>query len=556
MKRLISLTSACLLIAGILISCKSKNPKSETPLEETVKKEITTLPPVNPYLAPGDYGISDLNSARTNTFGNKVKTDNYQIYSGILQEIIPATLSNLTLNSTSDAYCWVSGANEIYYVATTEGRFLPMARLALTERYDEEKMQTALRNYAEKNYTTGDSLTMAVKTLFQAQATEPMPTNMLSLVDKSNTLFTIYNQQLLAIALLDQANPAKGIQIMHQLNLKDMMPKDDRIVGLKMLFDGNLILNSRQGHICVISRDSLQLKNQLQIVPLQQFFGPVAIDEKNGVYAVSDSLIMKLIWNGTNLSLNEKEGAWNYPITYDRDSLLLTKGGGVLGSPVLMGFGNDPDKLVVVADGAKRANLLAFWRDEIPVDSTKQKTDRLAGKITINCGNYSGDDKTFLQSYHSLPVWGYGTLFVNTINGYPAPQSCLDFALLGSIIPCPKGIERFEWDYKNNRWLSIWSEPEVSSSGVKPVINTASKIVLLNSFDASNAVVGWNIKGFDWTNGSLINQIVFSSNTQYGNGMNGYMQFMKDGDMLFNSIGGVFRIAFGDERGVNKAPRL
>ncbi|MEG1587634.1 MAG: hypothetical protein RR346_12255, partial [Bacteroidales bacterium] len=555
MKKFIPLLSACCLCIGIFDSCKNKTSQPETKLEKEIKTEISTPPPVNKYLAAGNYSVSHFNPALTNSFPEKIKNGNYQVYAGILQDVIPAMLSGMTLNSTSDSYFWISGANEIYYISASEGRFLPMARFSLSAIDDEQKLKAALATYAGKNYTTGDSLKMASKTLFGQLNQQPLPDNLLSLVDCDNTLFTIYNRKLLAVKLTDSTNPAKGIEVSRQLNIDGLITKEDSPVGLQMLYDGNLILNSKQGHFCIISRDSLLLKNQLQIVPVQQFFGPVAIDDKNGIYAVSDSMVMKLVWNGTHLSLSEKDGAWNSPITYDRDSLLLQKGGGMLGSPTLMGFGNDPDKLVIVADGAKRANLIAFWRDEIPTDSITKK-DRVAGKITVNCGIYSGNDNNFLQSYHSLPVYGYGTFFVNTINGYPTPKTCEDFALLGSIIPCPKGIERFEWDYKNNRWLSIWSEPTVASSGMKPVISTGSKLVLLNSFDSTNAVVGWNIKGFDWITGNLQNQIIFSSNTQYGNGMNGYFQFLKDGDMIFNSIGGVYRIAFGDDRGINKAPRL
>jgi hypothetical protein len=32
----------------------------------------------------------------------------------------------------------------------------------------------------------------------------------------------------------------------------------------------------------------------------------------------------------------------------------------------MMGFGDDPDKLVVITDGADRMNLVAFWCDQIP----------------------------------------------------------------------------------------------------------------------------------------------------------------------------------------------
>jgi len=39
-----------------------------------------------------------------------------------------------------------------------------------------------------------------------------------------------------------------------------------------------------------------------------------------------------------------------------------------MGAPTLMGFGNDPDKLVLISDGDPNgAQVVAFWRDKIPV---------------------------------------------------------------------------------------------------------------------------------------------------------------------------------------------
>lgn len=554
MKSNVLLISSALLL-GSFISCTNKTSKPDTAQEAEARTEITTLPPVNPYLATGNYAAPHFNSALTNSFTAPVKKDNYQILPGMLKEVVPALLPNITLNASVDNYYWLVGANAVYYLSAADGHFLPVARLGLSIRDNEQKQQAAIQTFANRNYVTADSMKMALKDLLGDAANQPLPTNKLSLVDKDNVLYTIAQNKLLAITLSDQANPAKGIKVKKQLELKNEISKSDTPVGLQLLFDGNLLINSKEGVFCVVSRDSMIVKSKLQITPTQTFFGGCAIDDKNGVYALSDAQIMKLVWNGSTLSNNQADGAWTYAISYDRDSLLMAKGGGILSSPSLMGFGTDPDHLVVITDGAKRANLLAFWRDEIPTDSSNVAKDRLADQIPINCGYSAQNDSDFLQSSHSLAVWGYGAFFANSINGYTAPQTVTDYALLGSIIPCPKGVERFEWDYQNDRWLSIWSEPEVRVSGMQPIISTESKLVLVNSFDPQNAAIGWQIQGLDWVNGNLVNQIIFS-NTEFGDGLNGFFQFLKDGDLIFNGIGGSFRITFSEEVGVNKATRL
>jgi hypothetical protein len=53
-------------------------------------------------------------------------------------------------------------------------------------------------------------------------------------------------------------------------------------------------------------------------------------------------------------------------------------------TPSLMSFGEDEDKLVVISDGnPDGAQLVAFWRDEVPLDFRQKpgtKSRRIASK--------------------------------------------------------------------------------------------------------------------------------------------------------------------------------
>jgi hypothetical protein len=210
--------------------------------------------------------------------------------------------------------------------------------------------------------------------------------------------------------------------------------------------------------------------------------------------------MIKMIWNGTHISQLESDGAWTYPIAYDRDSVLLNNGGGILGAPALMGFGNDSDKLVVVTNGARKANLIAFWRDDIPDDAVLvngESSKRIAGKIQIRCGAKGDNTPQFIQSFHSIPIIGYGAFVANTINGYPTPTKFVDYALLGSLFPTAKGGEKFSWDPKGNKWISVWSNSEIGCTAMQPQVSLEKKMVFVNSFDSRNSVEGWSIKGFD-----------------------------------------------------------
>lgn len=545
-----------------LFSCgNKKQPAAEqaAPVQEVAIDERATLPPANPYLLPGDYVAEHFGPAQGNLFTNKVKSDSYQVYAAQLQEILPTCMPTMLLQGKSAGHYWLTDMNRIYYLDMSGDSFKPVAQIMLSGKPADSKPDAAVTVYADTFYTTGAENQAAVRKLFGKDADKRIENGRFPLVDKDNTLYTFNNRSLIAVELNDPADPSKGLKIARQLDISKLIPADDYIVGMQMSYDGYLVINSHQGLFGVVDRTTLTLKNQLQIVPLQHFFAGVAIDDKNGVYTLSDSLMIKMVWNGTNLSLSEQEGAWNCPITYLKDSMLIKQGGGVLSAPVLMGFGNDPDKLVIISDGAAKANLIAFWRDSIPSDFTQKPgtpSKRIAGMIGITLGIPAASAPAYIQSYHTLPVWGYGVAFINTINGYQAPVSPMDYAVLGAILPNAKGVERFVWDYARDEWMSVWSAPEVGCSATEPVLSQHASLLLLNAFDQKNQVEGWTVKGYDWKTGAYTNEVVFSANTQYGNGGAGYFQYLPDGDMIFNSLTGSYRLTFGEERGLNRSPRL
>lgn len=125
------------------------------------------------------------------------------------------------------------------------------------------------------------------------------------------------------------------------------------------------------------------------------------VDEDNAIYVASDRIMRKLIWNGTTLSDDEAAGAWSCPYTYSEQPPIIKVGIGTGSSPTLMGFGDDEDKLVVITDGAKQMNLVAFWRNEIPNGS-----ERIAGQIPVTC-NFTTLPE-WIQTEQSVVVSGYG----------------------------------------------------------------------------------------------------------------------------------------------------
>lgn len=85
----------------------------------------------------------------------------------------------------------------------------------------------------------------------------------------------------------------------------------------------------------------------------------ISVGGKGGVYVASNAHLRKVVWNGTKLSTEEKDGAWKGPC-------FNSSGRGSGSTPTVVGFGNEPDELPVATDGDLLMNIVAFWREEMP----------------------------------------------------------------------------------------------------------------------------------------------------------------------------------------------
>ena len=119
----------------------------------------------------------------------------------------------------------------------------------------------------------------------------------------------------------------------------------------------------------------------------------------------------------------------------------ISRGSGT--TPALMGFGDDEDMLVIIADAdEKGTNLVAYWRNEIPADF-KQKpgtvSRRIADQISIKI--------SFLTIEPSPNVLGYEVAVLNTSYPEPVKASPWGNALLSGVTRKPPlGIEKFIWN--------------------------------------------------------------------------------------------------------------
>ena len=193
--------------------------------------------------------------------------------------------------------------------------------------------------------------------------------------------------------------------------------------------------------------------------------------------------------------MDEADGAWSSPYDFGREPPSVKFGKGTGSTPTLIGFDDDPDKLVVITDGADRIKVDAFWRDQLPADFKQQpgaKSRRIAGQIPITCGLKPVPE--FVQSEQSVVVNGYGAFVVNNIRAHGHKDKLIDVIAGGPVFDPPIGVER-------------------------------------------------ELTGMDWNTGKTVHRSIFGQD-YLGNGAYALIRFLPNGDLLFNGIGGAIRVRY------------
>jgi hypothetical protein len=198
-----------------------------------------------------------------------------------------------------------------------------------------------------------------------------------------------------------------------------------------------------------------------------------------------------------------------------------------------MGFGDDPDKLVVISDAAEGGtNLVAFWRDAIP-DGFKQKprtlSRRIADQIKI--------DISTLTIEPSPNVLAYGVAIINGSypEPFPHPGPPNQFTA-GVTRKAPLGVQKFIWNPDTKKFENAWTNMVVDNTDIMvPVVSAATNMI----YCATKIDTNYAYVGLDWTTGETKQTWLFPDDSRKWNALGGITTVLDDGDLL---IGGAFAI--------------
>ena len=367
-----------------------------------------------------------------------------------------------------------------------------------------------------------------------------------NLIDKDGFHYCVYDAVKI-LKITDDNKARAPMRPVRSINVAEALPRDiarsvTRIIGIAMTYDGFIVVAS-PGALVVLNRD-------LGIQSSVTFRGEtvdngIVVDEKNGIYVVTSERMMKLVWNGTRLSTDPRDGAWESPYNTLSDEKAQELGARVRGAgtpPTLMGFGDDPDKLVVIADADESGtHAVAFWRDAIPADfkqRTGTKSRRIADQIRI--------DISRLTIEPPPEVLGYGVAFFNSTYPNPAKIPGIGNAFVSGVTrPAPMGIQKFNWNPIKRAFEKAWINYEIDNTDwMVPSISTLTGEMYVAHKEHGNYVY----VGLDWETGKMRDRWAFPDDSRAWNAFGGITTILENGDLM---IGGVFalkRLRVGEDK--------
>jgi hypothetical protein len=371
-------------------------------------------------------------------------------------------------------------------------------------------------------------------------------------VDGVYTMLDVDNQYIVAgkgfIRIYGDATPGDRLSSIAVRKQWDQpMEITGSFMGMNMTHDGRIILATTDGFVLALSRDfsdvkSVRLPHATEEIPnlpkgVLWVRNGFAVDEKGGIYVASNKHLHKVIWNGSALSVDPKDGAWS-----ERFSNSLGRGTG--STPSLVGFGGEPDKLVVLTDGDVLMNVVAYWRDEIPSNwkqLDRAPSRRIAGQQPANFGDAN---LKAAQSEQSMVCSGYGMFVVNNeARNVPKeilddPQTKLLFTGYLSYLKefAPHGGQKFEWDPKTKTLKSAWVNTEVTSPNCVPMVSTGSNMVYLCGARDNQ----WTLEAIDWNSGKSAFHFILGG--ARFNSFYSQPQIDLDGRVMVSGLYGALRI--------------
>lgn len=498
----------------------------------------------NPYLSSAHYSLTAFDSQQSDSFPYAVPEGRYVADLLALPRVLGGPVNITCLASTRPDRMWAMATDRVTLVDTSDGQFRAVATLPLPGV--DPVPDDTLAELAATVLTTIEQATEIATSMFGEHPELRVTSGLYTIADCDDVVYSNAGTMIHAIGLADPTDESMGLRVLRSLDATTIFtpfafpgyPPAVKLIGMTMTYDGHLVIGAF-GQLCVVDRFFSEPPHLHDFAPGQLLSNSFSVDDHGGIYVATGAMqprgngvMSKLVWTGDRLSTDPADGAWSADYPGGDWAPAVKAGTGTGSTPTLMGFADDEDHLVVITDGRDRMHLLAFWRDALP----DLATSRLAGELALTCGQ--PDETAWIQSEQSVACLDYGALVVNNVTSHGQADRLVDVLVSGPVATPAYGVERCEWDQATRQWRSVWVRPDLASISQVPVISTASRMALINSYDAAD---GWEVTGMDWDTGATVHRTTFGPAVA-GNGAYALVQVLEGGDMIFTSITGPVRV--------------
>ena len=513
--------------------------------------EAQQRPERNPFLSADIYGVTHINPAKQNSIPYRIPLKTQHIDLESLTPVWGGPVNNSTYASATPGYFWSVSTDRVALIDAREKKWNVVADIDLPGA--KRRSLDDLKRIVEYTYSDMNKAEEHLKGILGDSPGSVLPAGVYALVSNKDLVYANAGTIVSAIGLADKNDLSKGLKVKAQFDTATIIPPTSvfgekpkvGLVGMNMTYDGYVVIGALNG-IAVI--DTALTKGQFYRFDdeNQMATNSLAVDKDGGIYIATGSkkprmpgVMHKLVWTGKKISDDPKDGAWKAKYEGGDWPPAIKAGTGTGSTPTLMGFGPDEDNLVLITDGANRMNLVAFWRNDIPADARKVKgalSPRIADQKPVTAG--ISEQRPWLQSEQTIIVSGYGAFVVNNLIEEGHPDRIIDVMTVGPVHHPPRGVEKIVWNEKHNRFYSAWTRGDVVSVSMVPLASSGAGAVFVNGYSEKD---GWEVTGLDWETGATVSRTIFGHNNK-GNGAYAILQFFEDGDMLFNSVIGPYRI--------------
>jgi hypothetical protein len=501
------------------------------------------MPTLNPWLTNSVYPTSHMNPAATESVPFAGPTGNRTLTRDEAPIVSTLFISNPTVKTIgADTVAIASGALSIQKIRITGDAFeligeMPYPGLEAEAAKAKPDAVAAIMDQADAAFRAKDDagLIAAANVLEGVGFTyDSVANGVYNLIDRDGFHYCVYGG-VNVLKTTDDNQVDAPLRVVKSVKVTDALPPDvaavvTRIMGLNMTYDG-FIAAAAPGALVVLDRD-LNVKASITF-PGEAVDNSICVDEQGSIYVVTSKRMLKVIWNGETLSTDEADGAWATEYNAMDEAKAKALGAGSRGSgptPTLMGFGDDRDKCVVIADADEAGtNLVACWRDEIPEDFEQKpgaKSRRIADQIPI--------ELSLLTIEPSPAVLGYGVALLNSTFPDPAGMGHVNAFVSGVTRTAPLGIVKFVWKAEERRFEHAWTNPAIDNTDwMVPNISAATNTIYV----AHKEDGIYQYLGLDWDTGEVKDRWVFPDDSRVWNAFGGITGILENGDLM---IGGFF----------------